>query len=469
MAAHPPGEPRRKRIESAVRRHLLDIGLPRDARLLLAVSGGPDSTALLLILARLAKNLRLQLGVAHFDHALRGRRAAQREHRFVGELASSLGLPFHAGSSDVRALAREQRLSTEDAARRARYDFLASVAEREGYATVVTGHTASDQAETVLLHLVRGAGLDGLGGMSARAAWPFPGHEGLTLLRPLLRTAREDTVAYCAAAGVAALEDETNVSPRYRRNRVRNELLPLLRSLNPAIETALLRLADAAAEDVAYLRSVAAEALLEPAEGSRRLSRPRLAGWPASPHRHALRLALTSLLGDAQEITQRHLQALERLVLEGKTGDTLDMPRGVQAVLRRDALELRIAARPAGLPREASTLPVPGETRLGPLLVAATPDQPRSGTWAELDAAAVGSSVCVRRRRPGDRFQPFGMTGHKKLQDFFTDEHVPREERDAVPLFVASRGIAWVGGLRIADWAKPRPGEATVFLCFRAA
>ncbi len=464
MTTRPPGEPQRKRVEAGVRRLLLDRGLPANRRLLLAVSGGADSTALALIMARLAKNLRLELAVAHFDHGLRGRPAAQGEERFVRHLATSLDLPFHTASG------RGDRIASEAGARRARYDFLATVAEREGYAAVATGHTASDQAETVLLHLVRGAGLDGLAGMPAEARWPFAGHEGISLLRPMLHLSREGTAAYCAAAGIEPIDDASNVSRRYRRNRVRHDLLPLLRQLNPRIDDALVRLADNSGEDVAFLRAVAAEALAESKDGPQRISRRILAGWPASPRCHALRLAYATLLGDGQELTRRHLEALERLVLEGKTGDRLDLPRGVSAVLRRDTLDLRLEPDlPSALPQALVILQVPGVARFGSLVVAASPEAPSIADSAEVDAAAVEDGLCVRRRLPGDRIQPLGMKGHRKLQDFLTDLHVPRDERDAVPLFVSPRGIVWVGGRRIADWARPRPGQPTVHLSYRPA
>jgi len=461
MTTRPPGEPQRKRVEGRVRRLLLDHGLPEDRRLLLAVSGGADSTALLLIMARLAKNLRLELGVAHFDHGLRGKRLAQREERFVREAAESLDLPFFAGS------AGGQSVASEDAARKARYEFLASVAERESFSTVVTGHTASDQAETVLLHLVRGAGLDGLAGISVRGTWPFTGHERLSLLRPLLQVTRDETRAYCAAAGVEPLEDESNASQRYRRNRVRNEVLPLLRDLNPRIDDALVRLAEAAGEDAAFLRSVAEEALLGYADGAQRLRCGVLAEWSAAPRRHALRLAMASLVGDGQELTRRHLEALERLVLEGTTGDSLNLPRGVSAVLRRDTLDLRLEPGSTALPGQPVVLSVPGKARFGPIEVVVSLKRPRTGESVQVDATAVEDGLCVRRRLPGDRFQPLGIEGTKKLQDFLIDAHVSRDERDGVPLFVSPRGIVWVGGLRIAEWARPRPGEPTVFLSYR--
>jgi tRNA(Ile)-lysidine synthase len=182
-----------------------------------------------------------------------------------------------------------------------------------------------------------------------------------------------------------------------------------------------------------------------------------------------LRLAFAEVAGDAQELTQRHLQALERLVLSGKTGDRLDLPRGVDAVLQRDALELRCSAPTGALPVEPVMLAVPGESRFGSIVASASPAPPSSGQWTEVDAAAAGDSLCLRRRRPGDRFQPLGMAVDKKLQDFFTDAHVSRDVRDTVPLFASSRGIAWAGGLRIAEWAKPRAGRPTVFLSYRPA
>ena len=463
MKTRPPGEPQRKRIEARVRRLLIDQGVSEGGRILLAVSGGADSTALLLIMSRLAKNLRWQLGVAHFDHAMRSRGVAKLERGLVCGLAGALQLPFY----EARA---SQRLRSEGEAREVRYDFLGGIAEREGYDFVATGHTASDQAETVLLHLVRGAGLEGLAGMTARAAWPFSGRTGLTLLRPLFHLTREDTLAYCKAAQVEPVDDESNASMRYRRNRVRHKLLPVLRELNPRVDDALVRLAESAAEDSAFLRSVAADAVMGAPGGAQRLSRRILAEWPASPRRHALRIAVGALLGDAQELTQRHLRALERLVLEGKTGDGLDLPRNVGAVLRRDALELRLKAEPrVGLPAEPVGLPVPGEVEYGPIIVAAAGGRPASGEWAEVDAESVIEELCVRRRVAGDRFQPLGMAVEKKLQDFLVDAHIPRDRRDDVPLFVSRRGIVWVGGLRVAEWARPRPGKASVYLSFRPA
>lgn len=460
-----------KRLQAQVRRQLLDNAMvPRDGRILVAVSGGPDSTALLVLLARLTAGQRLYLHAAHYDHGLRGRAAAKREARQVQALADSLGIPLTLGQGDVRAVVRAEKLSTEQAARRERYAFLARTANETGCHAVAMGHTASDQAETVLLHLIRGSGLAGLAGMAPVSPWPFPGNESLRLLRPLLRVSRKETLACCEDAGLTPVEDESNASPRFRRNRVRNEVLPLLAELNPRIEEALVRLADAAADDHAFIQESARDLLRRPTpKRGQRLSRRNLSEAPTSLRRQALRMALGRAAGDLQEFGERHLTALERLVLEGKTGDRLDLPRELTAELRRRNLYLgKATANPTSsvLPAETVTLSVPGFGRFGSMAVSVTSAPPPAGTWAEVDASAIGTRVEVRRRADGDRFHPLGMQASKKLQDFLVDAHVPRSERDRIPLFESERGIVWVGGLRIAEWARPRPGEPTLFLSY---
>jgi tRNA(Ile)-lysidine synthase len=463
----------RRRSENAVRRFMDEERLwPADGRLLLAVSGGPDSTALLLILARLAQRRALQLSVAHFDHGLRSEEQRTAERAAVVGLCAEAGLPLLTRDGDVRSLARRRKVSIEEAARQARYEFLAEAALEAGCSTVATGHTGSDQAETVLMHILRGSGLAGLGGMTPRSPWPVAGHEGLTLVRPLLGLARQETLAYCRDSGVTPVEDESNKSTEFLRNRLRLELLPRMRELNPRVDEALVRLAEAARSDVAYLDRLAEAAIVERQPGSERLDRTVLRVWPSSLRMSALRLAWRQLVGDTQALSARHLQAMERLVLQGHTGDHLDLPRGVSAQLMREALELRLGeGKDAALPEEAVVLPVPAAVRYGPFVVSVSLTEPEVNVSAkaEVNSEAVDMGVRVRRRRSGDRFQPLGMTETKKLQDFFVDAHVPREERDRVPIFETQRGIVWLGGLRIAEWARPRPGKPTIWLTYRNA
>jgi tRNA(Ile)-lysidine synthase len=441
---------------------------PRDGRILVAVSGGPDSTALLLLLVRLSQGLNLALHVAHFDHGLRSRRVAEREERFVRRLAESYGLSVHVGRGDVRAVAKAEKLSMEEAARKERYAFLAQTAEELRCRAVATGHTASDQAETVVMHLVRGSGLAGLAGMASAAPWPFAGHDRLSLIRPLLKLTRKDTLGVCEDLRINPMQDESNASPRYRRNHVRNDLMPLLREMNPRVDDALVRVADSASDDYAFIHASAARALRKPSDGAQRLDREQLVEAPVSIRRHALRIALGRAAGDLQEFNERHLAALERLVLEGKTGDHLDLPRDLTAELHRRTLHIQPepAESPDRLPDAPTRLTVPGFGRIGRLAVSVTHSPPPAGVWAEVDADSINGHVTVRRRLDGDRFQPLGMQSVKKLQDFLVDAHVPRAERDCIPMFECERGIVWVGGVRVAEWAKPKPSKPTLFLSY---
>ncbi len=461
---------RLRRLERSVQRYM-DRGplWPEDGRLLVGVSGGPDSSALLVVLARLAPDRGLGLTAAHFDHQLRDPAASERDREAVERLSQTLGVELICGGADVRSLARESRLSLEEGARRARYEFLAQAAARAGARFVAVGHTADDQAETVLLHILRGAGLTGIAGMTPRSRWPAPGHADLTLVRPLLGLTREDTAWYCEANGVEPVEDLSNRSSAFLRNRIRNDLLPQLGGYNPAIKAALARLADAARADLAYIESVASTAVEVRGDGVR-LSRDLLRAWPDSLRRHAIRLAFLALLGDLQGVGEPHVRAIEDAALDASSGRELDLPRGVHAVVARDGVELHAGTPEAdALPAEPVELSVPGVTRFGPLEVAAGRLLETEG-WVtcEVDAEAAGRRLTLRRRRPGDRFQPIGLAGTKKLQDYFVDEHVPRRERDSVLIVEAEGGVIWVGGRRIADWAKVRPGSPSVAIGYRS-
>jgi tRNA(Ile)-lysidine synthase len=445
-------------------------------RVLAAVSGGPDSTALLLILSRLAPSLDLSLTAAHFDHGLRGRLAARREQSYVEALCCRLGVPLQVGAGDTRAQARTHGLSGEEAARELRYAFLAEAAVAAGCTVVTSGHTADDQVETVLLHIVRGSGLAGLAGMADRGPWPLAGREGLEVGRPLLCLRHQETAHYCGEEGLEPLVDPSNVSPAFLRNRVRLELLPLLRQYNPRIDSALLRLAEAAGADLAVLEGMAAN-VLSPGAGGHAvvLSRRRLTELPEGLRRHALRLAARRLLGDLRDFHGDHIDALLAGLARG-VGYHLDLPRGLrfdvgyeQAVLAREQGEdAAFQPAPPSVSQAAHPevpLTVPGVTSWGPWLVEAELRPADGGSlpvdpWqAWLDADVAGEDLRVRSWRPGDRFRPLGLAGEKKLQDFFVDARIPRAQRDAVPLVCGKPGIVWVVGHRIDG--RARVTEAT--------
>src|SRR5579884_3813061 len=428
-----------RRVDVALRAALADlaaVGLGPGTRVLVGVSGGQDSLCLVHALWRLRAAHGWALRVATVDHGLRP--AAAAEAARVAASVGAWGLAADVLRVDVTTYRRRQRLNTQQAARYARYQALAGRAAAEGAAAVVVGHTADDVAETLLLHLLRGAGLDGLAAlplcqMLPRAALgpsldarPLP--EALVVARPLLAVARADTAAYCAEQGLVPFGEPPGP---YRRDRLRAELLPALERYNPAARRALGRAAQALAEERAALDQVA-QALWAshacPEDGA--IAFP-LSGWvalPAALRKRLLRRALVALTGGDADLGQRALEAAVALA-DAQAGRGVDLPHGLR------------------LTRE------PGALRLGPRAVATAPE-----CW--LDAAAVGEHLMVRWRRPGDRFQPLGMAAEKRLQDFLVDAGVPRRARARLPLVVAERGIAWVVGQRIAHWARARPDSA---------
>lgn len=464
-----------QRLERRVLRYIQAHGLFSAAeRALLAVSGGPDSTALLLVLAHLAASggLKLDLRLAHFDHGLRRQADREAEKAFLSDLAAKLGLPFLLGQGDVRAHARQHRLSLEEAARELRYRFLAEQAEKAAISVVATGHTADDQAETVLMHLVRGSGLTGLAGMRPSSSWPFPGHEELLLARPLLEVSRGETERYCQEEGLSPCLDVTNFLLGSLRNRIRHQLLPLLRSYNPKIEGALLRLAAATTSDLAHLEETAGvfwHALAVKDKGSVGFRRSELTALSPAIRNRLLQAACQQLLADARQIEAVHIRSMVE-ALAKPAGSRLSLPGGLAFAVDGESVRLTLGREAAARVRPIPETPlaVPGRTTVAGWLVEVEvlpaqrvelgPDRYE----AFLDYQAAGGQLTVRSRRRGDRFRPLGLGGEKKLQDYLVDAKVARDERDAVPLVCASWGIAWVVGHRIDERARMRESTRTV-------
>ena len=413
-------------------------------RVAAAVSGGSDSVALLFLLQELASRGHLQLaGLIHLNHHIRGS-ASDADAAFCRALADRLGIPAVIGDADVPALAARDGVSIEVAGREARQQFFLSARESLAVDRIAVAHTRDDQAETVLLRLTRGAGPAGLAGIAASRDH---------LIRPLLNASRDDLRAYLNDRRETWREDDTNLDRAIPRNLIRHDVLPALRTLNARVDMALARTADILRNDAALLDQLANEAAgqIVVAEGDHvRLDGAALAALPPALQTRVAILALET----ANPGRSYGLEEAKKLLERSRAGGVL-VERQVQQVQRVQRVQ------------RVQVLQVPGEVReeLGGWTLAAEGPlkaesrKLKADPWqAVVDASLVGEVLTVRGRRDGDRLQPLGAPGHRKLQDVLVDRKVPRDERDRVPIVTDQTGqIVWVAGHVLAEPFRVTP------------
>jgi tRNA(Ile)-lysidine synthase len=441
-------------LTDAVRETIRRFGLisQRDT-VLAAVSGGPDSVCMLYVLAELRGELGFELRVAHLDHRFRGEES-RGDAEFVRELASDLDLPCRCEEENVPEFLLSHAMSKQEAARMLRYRFLIRVAKQEYCQRIATGHNADDQAETVLMRVLRGAGPDGLAGIPIK-------RDGL-IIRPLLRVRRSDVEAYLDERRLAFRTDASNlVASSSLRNRVRLDLMPRLAEYNPNVSQALSNLGAIMAGVSGHLARLTDRALPEVVKTARlgqfALDLDRLAGYDEALQRSVFRRIFESLRPDLPPLLFRHVEAMMDLVRGGEVGASVELPDGARARLEHGCLVVVHGEGPPPLP--ARELPVPGAVVFDDAGIAITAELiPTEAALAELEGAdrraaffdwdALRPPLTVRPRREGDRFQPFGMTGTKSLKEYFIDSKVASSFRPAVPLVIDRQGILWVVGMR---------------------
>ncbi|MGV3723839.1 MAG: tRNA lysidine(34) synthetase TilS [Actinomycetota bacterium] len=444
-------------------------------RILVAVSGGVDSLALLHALASLRSELGVEVSAAHVHHGMRGE-AADADVVFLSEQCRAWGVPLAVAYADVPALAAERRISVEEAGRDARHAAFEELAKEHGCGKVATAHHADDQAETVLLNLFRGAGIDGLAGMPERR--PLSAAPGAPeLIRPLLRVSRADLEAYCADHGLEPRFDVTNTDLAYRRNRVRRQLLPLLEEYDPAIVRHLIRLADQARDEQALLTRevdalLASALVIEPAviwpiplpalAPSTVLNTAPLRAAPPALLRRALRRALRGVAGYALELDALLVERLTEMV-SGAGPTAFDLPGcALEARRNGERLHLRGTARlptpePVGVALPGITnaasfglrlsireTPIPENLRVPP-------------AEAILDAGSLQPPLALRVAAVGERFQPLNAPGRCLLSDFFASRKIPAGFRAVWPVLADAEGPVWVLGLAIAHRVRVGP------------
>jgi tRNA(Ile)-lysidine synthase len=436
-----------RKIDRTVQAHAL---IAQGQTVVVAVSGGVDSVVLLDYLVSRRGDLGLSLIVAHLNHCLR-REESDGDEEFVRLLAQKYGVPFECRREDVSAYAARTGLSLEEAGREARYTFFEEIVRITGADKVAIAHHLDDQAETVLLRLIRGSGTTGLAGMSHCSA-------NGRYIRPLLDVERSEIEGFAASRKLGFRTDSSNSDSSFLRNRVRLELLPLLTEYNPAIARRLAETAAIMAADEATLSTAVAKRWQEVGRSSEHET--VLDGDAVSKDSQGERLrlyrhALELLTGNLRRISYRHLQGIDRLLLEGPPNGSLNLPGGL--VVARCYRVLTFST----LPPPVSD--VPGEIRIAAEGVYDLPSGGRvavercdgriaasEGGRLELivNLAELPFPWLVRSFLPGDRLEPRGMKGHKKVKDIFIDAKVPRSVRQKTPLFFSGARLFWVAGLR---------------------
>ena len=437
--------------------------------IVIGVSGGPDSLCLL----HLLHTAGYPLVVACLDHGLRLESAS--EVHMVQQVAQTMGVEFITQAVDTHAFASQAGMSIEAAARQLRYEFLFAQAARISAQAVAVGHTADDQAETVLMHLLRGAGLSGLKGMQFRS-WLTSLNPKIPLVRPLLTTWRSQVLEYCQQHGLVPALDVTNQSLDYFRNRLRLEILPYLEQVQPNLRQHLVRMAGTLALDYEYLQSQVQAAwddlLLYQGQGCLAFQRTKFLTLPLPLQRYLLRQAMLSLRTGTQDVDLAMIERA-RLSLEEYSGhSTCDVGAGLQLQVEQDTfwVIVRGVALPAGdwpalLSNQVLELPIPGELVLpaGWVLQAEIIPSamvPACGTTAGgsykawFDAARLPSPLLVRQRQPGDCIQPSGMGGKSvKLSDLMINLKLPYRSRATWPVVCAGDQVIWVPGCRQSHFA----------------
>lgn len=424
---------------------------------LAAVSGGPDSMCLLHVLLELG----FAVEVAHFDHQTRHGDSA-RDADFVRDAAETLGLTVYFESRPIQQEAKAKNQSFEAYARKARYGFLTRVAKERGCAAIATGHHADDQAETVLMRLLRGTGPGGLGGIP-----PVRMADRVRIVRPLIACTRDDILAYLAERNISYCTDRTNADTSYMRNRIRQELLPqLYDQYNPQLRQVLLRLAEAQRAEDHFLNELAEAVLNNCLDDTGALVRAPFAEMNPALQRRAL-LLLAWRRG--VECSFDQIEKARQFVIQGPTHAACDLGHGL--LLRNSRRVTEVLTDLSHRDDTEVVLAAPGETeafgkRFAVRYLAQAPPEPLAAYCSQsrqvFDADALGTDLRVRHRRPGDRFTPLGMTGSKKIKDYLIEIGLPMTQRNALPILVGNGRIAWIVGYAISDHAAITPNTTRV-------
>lgn len=443
--------------------------LIRTQRIIVGLSGGPDSVCLLHVLWSISEKYNIKLYPAHLNHMLRDEEA-DLDEAYCVNFCISLGLELKIWHMDIKNIALEKRMSTEEAAREVRYSLFREYAKELDGALIAVAHNMNDQAETLLMRIIRGTGLDGLKGMEFY-------NEGI--IRPLLSVQRSLIEAYNNANSIIPRIDSTNLKPDYTRNKIRLELLPFIKNLFDTDPTpALFRLSQTCAEDSSLLQQIINKeyesCITEKNESYVKLSINKLQTIPKEALGRVLRKSLESFTENLKGIEAVHINQVKNLVLSGRTGATVQLPKGIRVNREYEAIKVYIDMADIKEAMEFVSMKInhQGEYKLPDNVVMKVyylsleeynkeKRKPNQSSYLQyFDRNAINNELVLRYRQNGDIFFPYGSAGSKKLKEYFIDEKIPKDKRDGLLLLADCRDIVWIIGMRTSD--KFKVNEKTI-------
>lgn len=441
-----------KKVRKTIEKYQL---LARGERVVVALSGGPDSTALLAALASMAEELDINLIAAHFNHGLRGAESDEDE-KFSRDLAEGLGLIFCTAKMERNN--HKKGISPEDFYRRERYAFLNQVAADYQAQKIALGHNLQDQAETVLLNLLRGSGLEGLKGI-------LPKRDG-NIIRPLIETSRREIIGYLNKAGISYREDSSNKSKMYLRNQIRTDLIPYLKEkYNPKIEENLAQMAEILRAEDEFIRQHTVQALqssfIQKQPNRVLLNIAYVNKLPSAVRLRLFKTILEDFSPEKNGFSYIHIKSLDNLSKMNGSGKRLILPLGIE--IRREYENLIIERKKARIKQTLYEYPmtIPGSVHVKERNVTLRAElTPRKGIDLKsknevyLDLDKIQQPVVVRNRRDGDRFQPLGMAGRQKIKDFFIDRKIPQGKRNDIMLLADRVSVIWIENMHLNDRVK---------------
>ena len=450
-----------------------------NTRVLVAVSGGLDSVTLLNLIAQVAPILSLEVFVVHMNHNLRNKES-ENDVTFAKNLSNNLGFKYFIGNHTLKNNDNKQIASLEALCRKARYNFFTKTAIKLKSSIVILGHTIDDQIETILMNFIRGSGVKGLRGMKF-ISLRNENKKDIRFFRPLLDITKNELIKYCQKQSLTFRKDSSNDLLTFTRNRMRHEIIPLLKKENPLLIKSISQLSNTMFETEKLIESQLIDAwgkcIEQSNEHSIILRLDLLEQYLPAVIDSIFSKAYRILTGTNDNLTYLHFDAFKKLIKNNKVAQ-LDLPKQITVFRTKNSCILTkdkesLCPYPY-LNNEIHKLSIPGnanfhdwqiKTEINDIKTKKTRDTEKFIFNAEFDLESLGNTFTIRNRKDGDRFQPLGMSGHKKLHDFFIDEKIPKLWRNNIPILETTEKIAWIVGFRIADWAKVTTKTKKVVKC----